>query len=60
MYTRDMRTVHADLFGGPPGYLMNEAEELSALRSFVRDQRSEAARSHRVVPAAGEAPEELS
>jgi hypothetical protein len=41
MYTRDMRTVHADLFGGPPGYLMSEAEELESLRSFVREQSEE-------------------
>lgn len=40
MYTRDMRTVHADLFGGPPGYLMDEAAELSALREFVLTARS--------------------
>jgi hypothetical protein len=39
MYTRDMRTIHADLFGGPAGYLMDEAAELSALRSFVREAR---------------------
>jgi hypothetical protein len=37
MYTRDMRTVHADRFGGPDGYLMDEAAELAALRSFVRE-----------------------
>jgi hypothetical protein len=39
MYTRDMRTVHAELFGGPPGYLMDEASELSALHSFVQEAR---------------------
>jgi hypothetical protein len=38
MYTRDMRTAHSDLFGGPPGYLMDEAAELAALESFVREQ----------------------
>ena len=35
MYTRDMRTVHADLFGGPDGYLMDEDAELAALKAFV-------------------------
>ena len=39
-YTRDMRTVHADLFGGPPGYLMDAAAELAALRSFVQEARA--------------------
>jgi hypothetical protein len=39
MYTRDMRTIHAELFGGPAGYLMDEAAELAALRSFVRWSR---------------------
>ena len=43
MYTRDMRTVHAELFGGPPGYLMDEASELSALQSFVQEARLERA-----------------
>lgn len=43
MYTRDMRTVHADLFGGPPGYLMDEAAELAALRAFVADARGASA-----------------
>jgi hypothetical protein len=38
-YTRDMRTIHADLFGGPPGYIMDEIAELDALRSFVRECR---------------------
>jgi hypothetical protein len=40
MYTRDMRTVHAGLFGGPPGYLMDEATELARLQDFVREARS--------------------
>jgi hypothetical protein len=39
MYTRDMRTIHADLFGGPPGYLMDRAAELAALRAFVQEAR---------------------
>ena len=39
MYTRDMRTIHADLFGGPPGYLMDRATELAALRTFVQEAR---------------------
>lgn len=41
MYTRDMRTVHAELFGGPPGYLLDEAAEVAALRAFVDDSRRE-------------------
>ena len=45
MYTRDMRTDHADLFGGPPGYLVDEESEVAALRRFVQQQRSSAARS---------------
>jgi nucleoside-diphosphate-sugar epimerase len=39
MYTRDMRTIHAELFGGPAGYLMDDEAELAALRSFVRESR---------------------
>ncbi|MEP6851193.1 MAG: NAD-dependent epimerase/dehydratase family protein [bacterium] len=44
-YTRDMRTVHAAPFGGPPGYLMDQAAELDALRAFVRRWRTVAASS---------------
>ncbi|GAA1710411.1 hypothetical protein GCM10009809_03440 [Isoptericola hypogeus] len=40
MYTRDMRTEHASLYGGPDGYLMTADEELDAVRSFVTDVRS--------------------
>jgi nucleoside-diphosphate-sugar epimerase len=40
MYTRDMRTAHAELFGGPPGFLMDEAAELAALRNFVDEARA--------------------
>jgi hypothetical protein len=40
MYTRDMRTIHAKLYGGPPGFLMDEAAELRALRSFVQEARA--------------------
>lgn len=43
MYSRDMRTRHADLFGGPPGYLMDERAELAALRDFVRQVRTDQA-----------------
>ncbi|GAB2470603.1 Rossmann-fold NAD(P)-binding domain-containing protein [Jatrophihabitans fulvus] len=39
MYTRDMRTAHAHLYGGPDGYLHDEATELAALRSFVAERR---------------------
>jgi hypothetical protein len=42
MYTRDMRTIHADMFGGPAGYLMDELAELDALRAFVRESRQRA------------------
>jgi NAD-dependent epimerase/dehydratase family protein len=49
MYTRDMRTAHAGRFGGPPGYLMDEAAELAALRDFVQEQRSPTT-SHRDAP----------
>jgi hypothetical protein len=44
MYTRDMRTDHADLFGGPPGYLVDEKTEVERLRLFVQQVRSAAAR----------------
>ncbi len=40
MYTRDMRTRHADLFGGPDGYLMTAEAELDAVRAFLHDVRS--------------------
>lgn len=36
MYTRDMRTIHSDLFGGPPGYLIQESAEVAALKDFAR------------------------
>ncbi len=39
MYTRDMRTRHFGLFGGPPGYLMSREESLERLRDFVAGQR---------------------
>jgi len=42
-YTRDMRTTHAELYGGPPGFLMDEAAEIAALRAFVEDARAAAA-----------------
>lgn len=35
MYTRDMRTLHADAFGGTGDYLMTSEEELDGLRRFV-------------------------
>ncbi|WP_402466796.1 NAD-dependent epimerase/dehydratase family protein [Isoptericola aurantiacus] len=40
MYTRDMRTRHGDLFGGPTGYLMTAETEIDAVRTFLRDTRS--------------------
>jgi hypothetical protein len=48
MYSRDMRTIHADLFGGPPGYILDEVAELDALRAFVRESR-QPSRSHSTV-----------
>ena len=36
IYTRDMRTIHADLYGGPPGYLLDEAAELAPARLRLR------------------------
>ena len=42
MYTRDMRTIHAELLGGPPGYILDEVAELDALRAFVRESRQPA------------------
>lgn len=38
-YTRDMRTIHSELFGGPAGYLMDTGAELDDLRSFLRAAR---------------------
>ncbi|MDO8144121.1 NAD-dependent epimerase/dehydratase family protein [Isoptericola sp. 178] len=40
MYTRDMRTEHASLYGGPDGYLMSRQESLDAVRSFVVEARA--------------------
>jgi hypothetical protein len=42
MYTRDMRTLHSALFGGPDGYLMDEQSELADLTAFVRERRTAA------------------
>lgn len=39
MYTRDMVTRHAALFGGSGGYIMTAAEELDAMRRFVADEQ---------------------
>ncbi|GAA4421586.1 hypothetical protein GCM10023169_14590 [Georgenia halophila] len=38
-YTRDMRTKHAALFGGPDGYLMTVEQELDAIKEFVAQRR---------------------
>lgn len=35
MYTRDMRTRHASLFGGKQGYLLDVESELRGIRSFA-------------------------
>lgn len=37
MYTRDMRTRHAELYGGASGYLTSRANELAGLTRFVHD-----------------------
>jgi hypothetical protein len=37
-----MQTIHADQFGGPPGYILDEVAELDALRAFVRESRQPA------------------
>jgi len=40
MYTRDMVTEHAELFGGAGGHLLSRDSELSQLRRFVADLRN--------------------
>lgn len=40
MYTRDMRTRHASLFGGEHGYLLSVDSELRGIRSFAETVRS--------------------
>jgi len=40
MYTRNMTTAHAELFGGRGAYLQSEAEELDGLRRFVAEAQS--------------------
>ena len=35
MYTRDMVSEHAELFGGENGYLMSAAQEMAAIEDFV-------------------------
>jgi hypothetical protein len=39
MYTRNMTTRHAELFGGTNGYLVTEDEEFARLRAFAADLR---------------------
>ncbi|WP_210480588.1 NAD-dependent epimerase/dehydratase family protein [Naasia sp. SYSU D00948] len=39
MYSRDMRTVHAEQLGGTAPYLCTEEEELDSLRRFVTSRR---------------------
>lgn len=41
MYTRNMTTRHAELFGGESPYLVTEAEELSSLQRFADELRQE-------------------
>lgn len=41
MYTRDMRSEHAHLFGGADGYLCSKESELDQLRDFVRELNSD-------------------
>jgi nucleoside-diphosphate-sugar epimerase len=40
MYSRDMGTVHAGLFGGSGRYLCSQVEELESLRRFVASERT--------------------
>ena len=42
MYTRDMRTRHSDLVGGPAGYVASERQVLDDLRRFVRCRTADA------------------
>jgi hypothetical protein len=42
MYTRDMRTRHAGLFGGRDGYLLTAEQELEGLRAFADEVRAQA------------------
>lgn len=42
-YTRDLRTVHNDLFGGPAGFLMDEEAALAALAAYVAEVRASSA-----------------
>ncbi|MFT4234749.1 MAG: NAD-dependent epimerase/dehydratase family protein [Microbacterium sp.] len=37
MYTRDMRTKHADLFGSTDGYLLTREQEIASLRAFAHE-----------------------
>lgn len=37
MYTRNMKTQHAELFGGTEEYFLTEEAELASLREFVAD-----------------------
>lgn len=41
MYTRDMRTEYAELFGGTGGYITDRESEVRQLREFVADLRHE-------------------
>lgn len=41
MYTRNMTTTHAALFGGADGYLQSPDEELAGLRDFAAEIRRE-------------------
>lgn len=40
MYTRDMRTIHTDLYGGSGGFLTSREQEVAGLRAFVSAQDS--------------------
>ena len=42
MYTRDMRTKHAALFGGTDGYLQDLDAEVADLRAFAAEQQQTA------------------
>lgn len=39
-YTRDMRTEHAEAYGGPEGYLMSASDSMSHIARFVMEARA--------------------
>lgn len=47
MYSRDMRTKHAHLFGGPAGYLQDENAEVESLKAFAEQLQHQTTGSNR-------------